>query len=83
MRLKQLSMAATSRVMAVRMHKVLARPWVVVRVCHLVLYFLHWEKISSSSGKVLCQAVLGNLGNFSKQPNGPNRLKLQTNCRNA
>ena len=30
--------------MAVRMRKVLARPWVVVRVCHLLLLFFLKEK---------------------------------------
>ena len=30
--------------MAVRMHKVLARPWVGVRVCHLFLLFLPFVK---------------------------------------
>ena len=64
--------------MAVRMRKVLARPWVGVRVRHLlfIVFVALGENITFL--KVLCQAVLENLGNFSKQPNG-----LQTNCRNV
>ena len=33
-------MAATARVIWLRMRKVLARPWVGVRVCHLLLLLL-------------------------------------------